>query len=58
MSDKWVVENHNDVGPNDGGFWEWWEVTDGEKVFKCDDESGAGWLAETLNELTRKGGAS
>lgn len=58
MSNKWVVIYDNYVGLDDDCFWQWWEVTDGEKVFRCDDESGAGWLAETLNELTRKVGES
>jgi hypothetical protein len=47
---KWKVDRNNDVGANDEGFWEWWEVTDGERVFKADSEADADWLCELLNE--------
>jgi hypothetical protein len=47
---KWEVDYNNDVGANDEGFWEWWEVTDGERTFKADLEADANWLCELLNE--------
>lgn len=33
-SSKWRMEYDNDTGPTDGGFCEWWDVTDGDKVFR------------------------
>lgn len=47
---NWRIEYENDVGPDDGGFWEWWTVTDGEKSFKCDKEEDAKWLCDLLNK--------
>lgn len=41
---EWVIEYNNDTGPNDDGFWAWWEVTDGEVVFKTDKRKDAVWL--------------
>lgn len=49
--EKWKIEYGNDTGPDDGGFWEWWTVTDGARSFKSDSEDDAQWLAETLNGL-------
>lgn len=46
---KWTIEYDNDTGSDDGGFWEWWKVTNGEKSFKSDDEADAKWLAGVLN---------
>ena len=46
---KWTVEYENDVGLSDEGFWEWWNVTDGSRVFKADDEGDARWLCDMLN---------
>jgi hypothetical protein len=50
MSAVWKVEYGNDVGPNDEGFWEWWEVTDGKRTFKSNSEEDANWLCEALNK--------
>lgn len=47
--EKWRIEYSNDVGPDDEGFWEWWDVTDGERYFKCDKEDDAEWLQKQLN---------
>jgi hypothetical protein len=47
---KWTVDYSNDTGPDDEGFWEWWEVTDGERTFKADTQPHAKWLCELLNE--------
>ena len=44
----WSIEYHNDVGPDDDAFWEWWTVSDGERTFRSDDEEDAEWLAERL----------
>lgn len=46
---NWKIEYYNDTGPDDGGFWEWWAVSNGTRSFKCDDEADAKWLAELLN---------
>lgn len=48
---KWKIEYDNDTGPDDGGFFEWWTVTDGEREFKANTEDDAKWLAEILNNL-------
>jgi hypothetical protein len=45
----WRVDYNNDTGPNNESFWEWWEVTDGARIFKCDDENDAQWLCDLLN---------
>ena len=47
---KWQIEYDNDVGPMDEGFWEWWNVTDGSRSFRADDEQDATWLCEFLNQ--------
>jgi hypothetical protein len=47
---KWRVVYSNDVGPDDDGFWEWWEVTDGKRTFKSDSEEDAEWLCAVLNK--------
>ena len=52
---NWIIENHNDVGPNDDGFWEWWTVSNGTRSFKCDSEGDAKWLAELLNAAKIEG---
>lgn len=49
---KWAVEYDNDVGPNDEGFWEWWEVTDCKTTYKTDDKAAAERLCALLNEAT------
>ena len=46
----WRIEYHNDVGPMDESFWEWWEVTDDEKTFKTNSEEDANWLCDLLNK--------
>lgn len=49
---KWTVEYYNDTGTNDESFWEWWEVSDGDRIFKCDDNLSSEWLCEVLNGLS------
>lgn len=45
----WQVEWHNDTGPDDDYYEEWWTVTDGKRTFRCDDNADAAWLQELLN---------
>ena len=45
----WNIEYNNSVCT---GFDEWWEVSDGKKTFKCDEECDAKWLMELLNNYT------
>lgn len=50
---RWQIEYGNDVGPNDGSFWEWWCVTNGDKLFECKNENDAIWLCNLLNNKAR-----
>ena len=47
---KWEIEYDNDAG-YDGGFWEWWNVTNGERLFKVTSEKDAEWLCGILNSI-------
>jgi len=47
--DEWCVDYSNDVGNFDDYFVEWWEVTNGEVVFRSDSEQDANWLCSELN---------
>jgi len=47
---KWSFRYTNDVGPEDDGFWEWYEITDGKTIFKTDEQEDAEWLCNKLNE--------
>ena len=49
----WKAEYNNDTGYTDESFWEWWEVTNGEKIFKTDEKSHAEWLCSLLNGETQ-----
>lgn len=51
---KWAVEYHNDVGPGDDGFWEWWAVTDQIRSYRAETELDAKWLCDRLNALAEK----
>lgn len=51
MPELWKVEYQNDEMYE--GFYEWWEVTDGNMVFKSASKEGAEWLCETLNRKER-----
>lgn len=45
---NWRIEHDNDAG-NDGGFWEWWDVTDGDRSFRVSSsEADAEWLKAAL----------
>jgi hypothetical protein len=45
----WTIERGNDVGPNDEGFREWCNVTDGNRTFEAKDKEDADWLCDLLN---------
>lgn len=48
---EWKINYENDVGWDDyGSFWEWWNVTNGERTFKADTKSDAIWLCDFLNK--------
>jgi hypothetical protein len=49
----WKVDYDNDTGPDDGGYSEWWIVTNGDKYFTSRSESDAIWLCGLLNERDR-----
>jgi len=48
---KWTIEYDNDAGSGDESFAEWWTVTDGNSVYRCNSENDAKWLLDTLNAL-------
>lgn len=50
MSNAWQIAYDNDTGHDDGGFYEWWDVTDGNRSFRCDSEEAAYYLCDLLNE--------
>lgn len=50
----WAIEYNNDTGSNDEGFWEWWDVTDGDISFKANTEESAKFLCEKLNATISK----
>lgn len=47
----WRVKYENDVHTSEDGesFWQWWEVTDGDRAFKASKEQDAMWLCHLLN---------
>ena len=44
---KWYIEYDND---GNGGYSQWWDVTDGDTEFRAWNEEDAKWLCELLNE--------
>lgn len=44
----WIVEYSNDTGSNDECFYEWWNVTNGEKTFRAWSKEDADSLAAVL----------
>lgn len=46
---RWRIEYHNDTGPTDEDFQEWWEVTDERRVCRCAVKADAEWLCGYLN---------
>lgn len=53
VMDKWKVEYGNHTCVNDDGFFEFWEVSDGETTFTSEKESDAVWLCNLLNSIER-----
>lgn len=52
----WVVERENDTGPDDGGYCEWWDISDGETEYRTyDGEDDAQWLCDLLNAVKPPG---
>ncbi len=49
--DTWIKEYDNDTGNNNESFYEWWNVTDGEKSFRCNSERDADYLLSQLTPL-------
>ena len=49
MEQTWKIEYGNDVGSTYDGFWEWWEVSDGNRSFECSSEEDAQFLCDLLN---------
>ncbi|WP_370372955.1 hypothetical protein [Henriciella pelagia] len=51
MSSKsdWTIEYDNDVGPNDDYFVQWWDVSNGEKSYRCSTEADAVELKALLD---------
>ncbi len=46
---KWKIEYNNDVADYED-FYEWWEITNGEKIFKADSIEDAEFLLKFLNK--------
>lgn len=50
---RYFVEYQNDVGPDDDGFWEWWEVIDSADstvICKCSEKENADKICDLLNK--------
>ena len=47
---KWTKQYNNDVGPNDDSFEEWFEVTDGMRIFRCEESEDADFLLSALTQ--------
>lgn len=45
----WTVTYNNDTGPNDEGYFEWWDISDGNVTFQANDQHSAQWLCDQLN---------
>ena len=47
----WRVDRNNDTGPDDKGYWEWWEVRDahGDTIAECAAERDAELLVALGN---------
>ena len=59
---EWRKDWNNDVGPDDDYYIEWFEVRNGDRRYKCDEEEDADYLVSLLNgrewvELTSDEGA-
>lgn len=49
MEQTWKIEYENETGSMDEGFWEYWNVTDGDRCFQCFSEEDAQFLCDLLN---------
>lgn len=51
-----TIKYDNDVGPDDDGFWEWWDILSpsGETIAKCDKQDYAIMICAFLNEQNKK----
>lgn len=45
---KWTKEYDNDTGPYDDYFKEWWNVTDGNRTYRCNNSDDADFLIAAL----------
>ena len=45
---KWTKEYDNDTGPCDDYFEEWWNVTDGNHIYRCKNSDDADFLIAAL----------
>ena len=45
---KWTKEYDNDTGPCDDYFKEWWNVTDGNRTYRCNNSDDADFLIAAL----------
>ena len=45
---KWTKEYDNDTGPYDDYFKEWWNVTDGNRMYRCNNSDDADFLIAAL----------
>lgn len=52
----WKITYDNDTGPNDEGYWEWWNVSNDELglSYKCNTEKEAKYLLEAFKALDEK----
>ena len=50
--EKYVIEYGNDTGPTDDFFIEWWDVSNGNRSFRCNSKSDAEWLCNLLNSIS------
>lgn len=46
---EWKIEYENDTGNNDESYYEWWNVTNGDKYFRCKTEEDANFLLAQLS---------
>jgi hypothetical protein len=47
----WKLDWDTDVGPDDDYYIEWWTVSRGEQIFRCDSKTDAEWLCNLLNSI-------
>ena len=51
---KWTKEYDNDTGPYDDYFKEWWNVTDGNRTYRCNNSDDADFLIAALAQPEQK----